>query len=62
MILETLIFRSIWAFAWIRPLDLFLVIWKQKKVVKVEKIYEDSLDSIPSPSPSVKIQIIGGKV
>ena len=27
---------------------------------KVEKIY--SLDSIPSPSPSVKIQIIGGKV
>ena len=31
-------------------------------IVKVEKIYEDSLDSIPSPSPSVKIQIIGGKV
>ena len=30
--------------------------------VKVEKILEDSLDSIPSPSPSVKIQIIGGKV
>ena len=30
--------------------------------VKVEKIGEDSLDSIPSPSPSVKIQIIGGKV
>ena len=29
---------------------------------KVEKILEDSLDSIPSPSPSVKIQIIGGKV
>ena len=29
---------------------------------KVEKIYEDSLDSIPSPSPSVEIQIIGGKV
>ena len=27
---------------------------------KVEKIYEDSLDSILSPS--VKIQIIGGKV
>ena len=24
--------------------------------------YTDSLDSIPSPSPSVKIQIIGGKV
>ena len=31
-------------------------------LVKVEKIYEDSLDSISSPSPSVKIQIIGGKV
>ena len=29
---------------------------------KVEKIQEDSLDSIPSPSPSVKIQINGGKV
>ena len=29
---------------------------------KVEKILEDSLDSNPSPSPSVKIQIIGGKV
>ena len=29
---------------------------------KVENIYEDSLNLIPSPSPSVKIQIIGGKV
>ena len=29
---------------------------------KVEKIYEDSLDSIPSRLPSVKIQIIGGKL
>ena len=29
---------------------------------KVEKILEDSLDSILSLSPSVKIQIIGGKV
>ena len=43
---------------------------KTKKIVKskhvnnnkVEKIYKDSLDSIPSPSPSLKIQIIGGKV
>ena len=26
----------------------------------VEKIQEDRLDSIPSPSPSVKIQIFGG--
>ena len=29
---------------------------------KVKKIEEDSLDSIPSPSPSVKIQTVGGKV
>ena len=31
-------------------------------LVKVKKILEDSLDSIPSPSTSMKIQIIGGKV
>ena len=30
--------------------------------VKVENILKDSLDSIPSPSPSVKIQIMVGKV
>ena len=29
---------------------------------KVKKFYEDSLDLIPSPSPLVKIQIIGEKV
>ena len=29
---------------------------------KVEKILKGSLDSIPSPSPSVKNQIMGGKV
>ena len=29
--------------------------------IKVEKILKDSLDSIPSPSPSVKIQIMGRK-
>ena len=29
---------------------------------KVEKIFKGSLDLIPSPSPSVKIQIMGGKV
>ena len=28
----------------------------------VENILKGSLDSIPSPSPSVKIQIMGGKV
>ena len=31
-------------------------------VFKVEKILKGSLDSIPSPSLSLKIQIIGGKV
>ena len=31
-------------------------------VIKVERILEDSLDSIPLPSPSVKIHNIGGKV
>jgi len=29
---------------------------------KVKKILKGSLDLIPSPSPSVKIQIMGGKV
>ena len=32
------------------------------QVSKVEKILKSSLDSIPSPSPSVKFQIMGGKV
>ena len=31
-------------------------------ICKLEKILEDSLDSIPSPSTTVKIQNIGGKV
>ena len=34
----------------------------RKQCVKVEKILKGSLDSIPSPSPSVKIQIMGEKV
>ena len=29
---------------------------------KVTKILKGSLDSIPAPSPSVKMQIMGGKV
>ena len=33
-----------------------------KTITKVEKILKGSLDSISSPSPSVKIQIMGGKV
>ena len=31
-------------------------------IFKVENILKGSLDLIPSPSPSVKIQIMGGKV
>ena len=31
------------------------------KAVKVEKILKGSLNSIPSPSPSLKIQIMGGE-
>ena len=30
-------------------------------VYKLEKILKSNLDSIPSPSPSMKIQIMGGK-
>ena len=33
-----------------------------KILYKVEKTFKSSLDFIPSPSPSVKIQIMGGKV
>ena len=35
---------------------------KRFRHLKVEKILKGSLDSISSPSPSVKIQIMGGKV
>ena len=40
--------------------SMFLPIFDQP--TKVEKILKGSKDLIPSPSPSVKIQIIGGKV
>ena len=33
-----------------------------KNSLKVEKILKGSLDSVPSPSPLVKIQIMRGKV
>ena len=33
-----------------------------KNFFKVEKILKGSLDSITSPSPSVKTQIMGGKI
>ena len=39
-----------------------LKISAMKSIVKVEKILKGSLDSITSPSPSVKMQIMGGKV
>ena len=41
----------------IKDIGIFLVVFD-----KVEKILKGSLDSIQSPSPSVKIQIISGKV
>ena len=37
-------------------------IWFFKYLFKVEKVLKGSLDSTSSPSPPVKIQIIGGKV
>ena len=47
-----------------RRRQFFFQISRQKVTLnfKVENILEDSLGLIPSPSPSVKIQIIGGKV
>ena len=38
------------------------ILHKDLGMVKVEKIVKGSLDSIPSPSPSLKIQIMGVKV
>ena len=34
----------------------------KNEIHKIEKILKSCLDSIPSPSPSIKIQIMGGKV
>ena len=36
--------------------------WCLSSSGKVENILKDSLDLIPAPSPSVNIQIMGGKV
>ena len=41
---------------------LFFQVEIKKKSKRVEKILKGSLDSIPSPSASVRIQIMGGKV
>ena len=43
-------------------LQIFKFLSYVKVDIKVGKILKGSLDSIPSPSPSVKIQIMGGKV
>ena len=40
----------------------FLINFSAENMLKVEKILKGSLDSIPSPLHSVKIQIMGGKV
>ena len=50
-----------------KKLDFNITIQGYRKSVskpgsKVEKILKGCLDSIPSPSPSVKIEIMGGKV
>ena len=39
-----------------------LLAFKHPYTGKVENILKGRLDSIPSPSPSMKIQIMGGKV
>jgi hypothetical protein len=39
-----------------------MITCSESQICKVEKILKGSLDSIPSPSPSVKIQIMGGNV
>ena len=44
------------------PLNLFTFREKSTLFRKVVKILNGSLDMIPSPSPSVKKQIMGGKV
>ena len=38
------------------------ILLPNKVCLKVETILQGSLDSMPSPLPSVKIQIVGGKI
>ena len=52
--------HNIWVVQW--PFIVSMVKMESVYKVKVEKIEEDNLDLIPSPSPYVKIQITGGKV
>ena len=42
--------------------EIYTNLISHSKCGKLEKILKGSLDSIPSPSPSLKIQIMGGKV
>ena len=44
------------------PFKPYCFISRVNFISKVEKTLKGSLDLIPSPSPSVKIQIMGGKV
>ena len=46
---------------WMKSPSLKMDSWQQD-IFKVENILKGSMDSIPSPSSSVKIQIMSGKV
>ena len=52
--------RCVWISFWLCLR--FWLWWFWLLNLKVEKILDCILDSVPSPSPSVKIQIMGGKV
>ena len=59
------LWQSLWGELMWHPLHYFIQMKKKVTFLdlgKVEKIQEDCLYLIPSPSPSMKIQIIGGKV
>ena len=50
-----------WSPRWTFPNALLFTMTTLTLIGTVENILKASLDSIPSPSPSVKIQIMGGK-
>ena len=55
--------KSIWGLNWFLRFKRVVQKYAENKGgIKVEKILKGSLDLISSPSPSVKIQIMGGKV
>ena len=53
--------RALAMFSCNRPFQGCGLLWREEYYT-VEKILKGILDSIPSPSPSVRIQIMGGKV